>query len=226
MNTLTILFLILWGVVLLRAFHRGFIRTILSFVLFLLFIGAVFALRTPVTSTLSESTAVNRWAVKTSREFLISRIEEVRSGKTSDSLWMAILPIPEEAAELFDGSLGPYAADILETDAVLEPLAEKMAVPLIGIAGIAATLILCLIIILLIKGAFSLIGGHREYRGTDHILGLIPGFVKAALYSWAILAVLRVVTGLGGGGPIAAMIAESPFLSVLDGTNPFVPKSF
>ena len=217
MNTLLIVIAALWLIVLLRSVRRGFIRTLLGIALFFVFIGGVKALTGPVGHELSQSAAVNEWARDEARDFIKDRIGDIRSGEAERGLWAAILPLPE--GTLTEG--GSAVLDIVGDDAVTEPLVKPVSEAIIKLVTIAAAILLSLIAVAVIGGVIRHLSKDREFKGVDHLLGLLPGFIKAAVYSWVILAVVRAVIGLGGSG-LESQITSSAFLSVLDKTNPFL----
>jgi len=194
MNILVMIFLVLWAVVLLRSVFRGFMRTVISIILLILFIVFVRAAAPGLTEFAGNNEAVSRWAVSISRDIIEKQIEDAADSEIPDII----------------------------VDTVVDPAAREMAQPIIKVIGVLAAAVAGLIAVWIIGAVIRRLAGHREYRGVDHVLGLIPGFIKAVLYSWALLAVLEIIIGIGAGDGIAAMIADSAFLTAIRETNPFI----
>ena len=217
MSPLFIVILALWLIVLLRSVKRGFIKTLLGIVLFFVFIGGVRALTAPVGHELSESAVVSEWAEGEADTFIRNRIADLRSGDAAGSIWAAVIPLPEGALSEGTGLI----IDAVGEDAVVAPLIKPVSEVIIRLLTLALAVLLSLIAVIVIGIIIGQLSKDREFSGVDHLLGLVPGFVKAAVYSWLILAAVRAIIGLGGSG-LETQITSSAFLSALDKSNPFL----
>lgn len=215
MSKLLIVFLILWAVILFRSVRRGFIRTILSFILFIVFIVGVKYL-TPVTNqTMSESSNMQSWAQEKCEDYVRGQL-----GKKSS-----------EATIAFAGILGIENTDSLGTaegiinqlmtsDETVTMIASKLTPFLIWIVSLLLTAVILMAALIIFLILISRAVRRSAFAGIDKVLGVVPGVLKCLLWAWIVLLIIRIVSLFGLANNVTTDIENSQILTFLYKNNP------
>ena len=215
MSKLLIVFLILWAVILFRSVRRGFIRTILSFILFIVFIVGVKYL-TPVTNqTMSESSNMQNWAQEKCEDYVRGQL-----GKKSS-----------EATIAFAGVLGIENTDslgtaegiinqLLTSDETVTMIASKLTPFLIWIVSLLLTAVILMAALIIFSILISRAVRRSAFAGIDKVLGAVPGVLKCLLWAWIVLLIIRIVSLFGLANNVTTDIENSQILTFLYKNNP------
>lgn len=215
MSKLLIVFLILWAVILFRSIRRGFIRTILSFILFIVFIVGVKYL-TPVTNqTMSESSNMQSWAQEKCEDYVRGQLEKKSS----------------EATIAFAGILGVENTDglgttesiinqLLTSDETVTMIASKLTPFLIWLVSLLLTAVILLAALIIFSILISRAVRRSAFAGIDKVLGVVPGILKCLLWAWIVLLIIRIASLFGLANNVTADIESSQILTFLYKNNP------
>lgn len=213
MNKVLIAFIILWTLILIRAFRRGFIRSLLSFATFLVLVGGLYFLVPLTNSVMAESENVQVWAQERCSDYIRSKTEKERE-KAAESLEEG------ENADSLTAAAGLFLWQIAGSDAVVDAATEKLSPVLIWVVSFIITALILTATVIV----FSILVRHRikkmHFRGADRALGLIPGILKCLLLAWIVLLVIKAVNIFGIASELGEDIDSSLLLTFLYQKNP------
>lgn len=213
MNKVLIAFIILWTLILIRAFRRGFIRSLLSFVTFIVLVGGLYFLVPLTNSVIAESENVQVWAQERCSDYIRSKTEKERE-KAAESLEEG------ENADSLTAAAGLFLWQIAGSDAVVDAAAEKLSPVLIWVVSFIITALILTAAVIV----FSILVRHRikkmHFRGADRALGLIPGILKGLLLAWIVLLVIKAVNIFGIASELGEDIDSNLLLTFLYQKNP------
>ncbi len=215
MSKLLIVFLILWVVILFRSVRRGFIRTILSFILFIVFIVGVKYL-TPVTNqTMSESSNMQNWAQEKCEDYVRGQL-----GKKSSEATIAFAGILgiENTDSL--GTAEGIINQLLTSDETVTMIASKLTPFLIWIVSLLLTAVILMAALIIFSILISRAVRRSVFAGIDKVLGVVPGVLKCLLWAWIVLLIIRIVSLFGLANNVTADIESSQILTFLYKNNP------
>ena len=215
MSKLLIVFLILWVVILFRSVRRGFIRTILSFILFIVFIVGVKYL-TPVTNqTMSESSNMQNWAQEKCEDYVRGQL-----GKKSSEATIAFAGILgiENTDSL--GTAEGIINQLLTSDETVTMIASKLTPFLIWIVSLLLTAVILMAVLIIFSILISRAVRRSVFAGIDKVLGVVPGVLKCLLWAWIVLLIIRIVSLFGLANNVTADIESSQILTFLYKNNP------
>lgn len=213
MNKVLIAFIILWTLILIRAFRRGFIRSFLSFIAFIVLTGGLYFLVPLTNSVMAESENVQVWAQERCSDYIRSKTEKERE-KAAESLEEG------ENADSLTAAAGLFLWQIAGSDAVVDAAAEKLSPVLIWVVSFIITALILMAAVIV----FSILVRHRirkmHFRGADRALGLIPGILKCLLLAWIVLLIIKAVNIFGIASELGEDIDSSLLLTFLYQKNP------
>ncbi len=215
MSKLLIVFLILWVVILFRSVRRGFIRTILSFILFIVFIVGVKYL-TPVTNqTMSESSNMQNWAQEKCEDYVRGQL-----GKKSSEATIAFAGILgiENTDSL--GTAEGIINQLLTSDETVTMIASKLTPFLIWIVSLLLTAVILMAALIIFSILISRAVRRSVFAGIDKVLGVVPGVLKCLLWAWIVLLIIRIVSLFGLANNVTTDIENSQILTFLYKNNP------
>ena len=215
MSKLLIVFLILWVVILFRSVRRGFIRTILSFILFIVFIVGVKYL-TPVTNqTMSESSNMQNWAQEKCEDYVRGQL-----GKKSSEATIAFAGILgiENTDSL--GTAEGIINQLLTSDETVTMIASKLTPFLIWIVSLLLTAVILMAVLIIFSILISRAVRRSAFTGIDKVLGVVPGVLKCLLWAWIVLLIIRIVSLFGLANNVTTDIENSQILTFLYKNNP------
>ena len=215
MSKLLIVFLILWAVILFRSVRRGFIRTILSFILFIVFIVGVKYL-TPVTNqTMSESSNMQNWAQEKCEDYVRGQL-----GKKSSEATIAFAGILgiENTDSL--GTAEGIINQLLTSDETVTIIASKLTPFLIWIVSLLLTAVILMAALIIFSILISRAVKRSAFAEIDKVLGVVPGVLKCLLWAWIVLLIIRIVSLFGLANNVTTDIENSQILTFLYKNNP------
>ena len=221
MTVLTILILIYWTISLYRSYRRGFVRTIVSILLFFVFIAAVRGLAPSLKASLQKQPAVASWAEEVCRDFAEGRLEAVADGEAADSLWLSILPVPEEIRTMAGSGVSGPLRDILLSETVTTAVGKALSPVFLGITALLAAALVSLLVLGIIGHIINKAACQRGFGGVNHFLGLIFGLTKVLVLTWLVMALITAAADAGLAAGLGEQISGSAFLTALNAVNPF-----
>ena len=219
MNLFLIFILILWALILWHSWRKGFIRSVLSVLLFIVFIFGVKGLTVPVSHVLSGSENVSSWAQETCRNFVDEKMQDALSGNVPKEE-LTSLGVPEEAAEILASGQAAALSGVIDTSSVEEAVTQKMADLLIRFIAVIVSAVICLIGIAVISAVINSLSRDREFSGVNHFLGLLTGILKCLLITWLIFMIADLLSFTAAGSAAEEAVRSSRFLSALSQINP------
>ena len=211
MNWLMIVIIACFALNLLEGYTRGFMRTVFSLVSWILVLAICHVATPIITDFLMEETNIQETITQTVSEKINQFISESEVSELEQS-------IPEELREILIGENGSLeqaliagGENVVEASSVVYNVISTIVLIVVLIAS--RILLMAINVVLGIASKLPLIGS------VDKLLGIACGAVKGILICWVILTVAYILEFTGTNTEVAALIADSQLLTLLQENN-------
>lgn len=220
MTALTIILLIYWTISLFRSYRRGFVRVIVSLLLYVIFFASLKGVTPQVKTAMEKQPKITAWAQETCEDFARERLQDVVNGDAKSSLWLGLLSLPEDTASLVASDPTGLASGILLSDGTVSLLGNVLRPYVIGLMALAITAVVSGGVLLTTGIFINRLAKGRGFSGVNRIVGLMFGLVKVTVLTWILLALIHGLAGTGAGVVPETQITDSPILVIIDSLNP------
>lgn len=233
MSGSNILTLIVILIILLYAFgglKKGFVRTLMSMVFFILVAVMVYFANPYVKDFLSEKTPVNEVIEEKCRDIFSleqllenSNIEEnlLAAQKEQEKLIEA-LPLPEVLKKQLQANNNSEGYALLDVSGFEEYIAGFMANLVMTVLSYVVTFILAVLIVKIVMLMLDVVTALPVLKGINRLLGFGIGGVQGVCVVWLFFLVITVLGSTDMGNKLLIMINESSVLSFFYDTNIFL----
>ena len=214
MNWLLIVILVVFLLLLIHGWRKGFLRILFSLAAILVLIGLVSFATPHISGFLKEHTGIYTMLEERCAERIQTRAEGEAetedSGDAPSESSVAGISLPQKAvAYLTDGG------DAAESGSVYQTLGGRAADLILSGASFLIALILAIIIVKLIDAGLGLVNHIPVLSGINRALGLFAGIFEGFLLVSIFFLFVALIAGTDLGKLLTGYIDESKFLSFI-----------
>lgn len=210
-NGLSIAVVIIIAAFTFGGYHRGFLKTAVSMIFYVLTIALVMIVTPHIGKFIQEKTPL--YEIIKDKFMDTYRVQETETGEEKEYQFMDFIE-----AQLLEGEDADLYS-VMQIKEFQEYICDYIAKLIINAVAFISTLILIVVFLKVTVLTLDIITSLPVIKGANKIAGIFLGFGEGILVVWLLFLIIIVFSSSTWGSKLFAQIAENPMLLFLSNHN-------
>lgn len=223
MNWISIAMILVCIITAISGYRRGFTKTVVSMISFLIIILLVSILNPLISGVVNQYTDLDEKTEQYCMEILSERLEgETEPGRNEQISLIENLPVPKQIKSELVENNNNVIYEILGATGFFDYIVSFLAKIILRAVVFLASVLLAWIIVKIVGLCINGVAHMPGISFFNRIAGFALGLVKGLLVIWIFFLIITICSGTALGGYLIGQIQQDPIAEIIYQKNPLV----